>query len=98
MVIDTHTLIAGTGAAFIDGHQVLCLDWNDTTNPPTVWLRLPDLPPGVPDGSWAEVTIGESAWIVKEIWVNPDFVTTSPDGRPLPAGGNPGTVTLVRKR
>jgi hypothetical protein len=100
--MDTDTLIAGAGAAFIDGYRVACLDWDDTADPPTVRLRLPDFPPDVPDGSivevpvGGEVTIGESVWIVKEIWVNPDYYDQTPDGMPI-MGGNPGTVTLVRK-
>jgi hypothetical protein len=99
---NTDTLIAGAGAAFIDGYRVGYLDWDDTTDPPTVRLRLPDFPPDVPDGSivevpvGGEVTIGRSVWIVQEIWVNPDYYDRTPDGMPI-MGGNPGTVTLVRK-
>jgi hypothetical protein len=101
--METYTLIAGAGPAFIDGYRVAYFDWDDTVDPPTVRLSLPDFPPDVPDGSivevpvGGEVTIGESVWIVKEIWVNPDYPPPSPPGLPLRPGGKPGTVTLVRK-
>jgi hypothetical protein len=100
--METYTLIAGAGPAFIDGYRVGYFDWDDTTDPPTVRLALPDYPPDVPDGSivevpvGGEVTIGESVWIVQEIWVNPDYYDRTLDGMPI-MGGNPGTATLVRK-
>jgi hypothetical protein len=99
---DTDTLIAGAGPAFIDGYRVVYLGSDRTANPPTARLSLPDFPPDVPDGSivevpvGGEVTIGESVWIVEKIWVNPDYYDRTPDGMPI-MGGNPGTVTLVRK-
>jgi hypothetical protein len=101
--METYTLIAGAGAAFIDGYRVAYLGGDRTGDPPTVRLSLPDLPPDVPDGSivevpvGGEVTIGESVWIVEKIWVNPDYPPPSPPGLPPRPGGNPGTVTLVRK-
>jgi len=85
----------------IDGVRVVCLDFDDDVKPPTVRLCMPDFPPEAPNGSivvvpvGGEVMIGDSAWLVKGIWRNPEYPSLGSDGVPY-QGGLPGEVTLVR--